>query len=140
MPVPPPTSTSVAHAAVTDLVRDLVVDGLVVGVHDTADGVGVALAEMAVRSNTGFQVTATGVGGHRWLFAESASRVVVCAADGDGGDVLRAASSAGVAARRLGTAGGDRLLVEGVCDVALSEAVAAWGGRLPDAFGAGATH
>ena len=41
------------------------------GVHDTADGLGVALAEMAVRSGKGFVVRAKGAD-HAWLFAESA--------------------------------------------------------------------
>ena len=49
-----------AHAALVALVRTLVVDGRVSGVHDAADGLGVALAEMAVRSGKGFRVSANG--------------------------------------------------------------------------------
>ncbi|MDP1821516.1 MAG: phosphoribosylformylglycinamidine synthase subunit PurL [Acidimicrobiales bacterium] len=136
---PPPVLDLDVHAAVADLVRHLVIDGRLAGVHDAADGLGVALAEMAVRSNRGFRVAATGAD-HAWLFAESPSRVVACVANGHAEDVVRAAQSAGVAATRIGTAGGDRLVVEGLLDVDLADAVAAWKGHLPDAIAAGATH
>jgi hypothetical protein len=36
-----------------------------------------------------------------------------------------------VAVRALGTAGGDRLVVRGLLDVAVADAVAAWRGDLP---------
>jgi hypothetical protein len=36
-----------------------------------------------------------------------------------------------VASRVLGTAGGDRLVIDGLVDVGLDEAVAAWRTRLP---------
>jgi phosphoribosylformylglycinamidine synthase len=128
-----------AHAALVALVRNLVVDGRVAGVHDASDGLGVALAEMAVRSGTGFRVSVTGAD-HAWLFAESASRVVACVGNGHPDEVVRAAQAAGVPAARIGRAGGDRLVVEGLFDVALADAVAAWQGRLPDALGSGTTH
>ncbi|HEX3980917.1 MAG TPA: phosphoribosylformylglycinamidine synthase subunit PurL, partial [Acidimicrobiales bacterium] len=50
---------------------------LVSGVHDVSGGgLGVALAEMAVRSGVGFSVA--GVADHHELFTEAPSRVVVC--------------------------------------------------------------
>ncbi len=91
-----------AHAAVAGLVRNLVAEGLLSGVHDTADGLGIALGEMAVRSGKGFRVQAKGAD-HAWLFAESASRVVACVANGHAEDVVRAAQSAGVRATTLGS-------------------------------------
>ena len=127
------------HAALASLVRSLVADRRVAGVHDAADGLGVTLAEMAVRSGKGFRVATNGAD-HAWLFAESASRVVVCVGQGQGDEVLRAAQAAGVPAARIGVAGGDRLVVEGLFDIALDDAMAAWRGRLPDALGAGTTH
>ena len=45
--------------------------------------------------------------------------------------------AAGVACTELGTAGGDRLVVEGVVDIALADAMAAWRTRLPDQLGGG---
>ena len=73
----PPDLDLEVHAAVADLVRNLVAEGLLAGVHDTADGLGVALAEMAVRVRQGVPGPAKGAD-HAWLFAESASRVVAC--------------------------------------------------------------
>ena len=67
------------HTAVADLVRGLVVDRAVAGVHDVASGgLGLALAEMAVRSGVGFRVA--GVADHGALFSEAPSRVVLCVA------------------------------------------------------------
>jgi phosphoribosylformylglycinamidine synthase len=119
---------------VADLVRSLVVDGLLAGVHDTADGLGVALGEMAVRSGKGFTIDVRGADA-AWLFSESPSRVVACVGRGHADDVVRAAQSAGVAVARLGAVRGDRMVVEGLVDVAVSEATAAWRDRLPDALG-----
>jgi phosphoribosylformylglycinamidine synthase len=128
-----------AHAGVADLVRALVVDDAVTGVHDAADGLGVALTEMAVRSGVGFVVSAEGAD-YAWLFAESASRVVVCVAPDRVPSVLDTARAAGVEAVEVGSAGGDRLVVRGLLDLAVVDAVHAWRQRLPDALGAGATH
>ena len=86
-----------------DLVRNLVAEGLLAGVHDTADGLGVALAEMAVRSPARGSGSQAKGADHAWLFAESASRVVACVSNGHREDVVRAAQSAGVRAATLGT-------------------------------------
>jgi phosphoribosylformylglycinamidine synthase len=136
---PVPALDLAQHAAVAALVRQLVVDGHVAGVHDTAHGLGVALAEMAVRSGKGFRISAVGAD-HVWLFAESASRVVACVRRGKSAEVLRAAQSAGVPAAVLGTVAGDSLLVDGLVDVRVADATAAWRGKLPDALGAGTAH
>src|SRR5205807_2852791 len=59
-----------------DLVRQLVVDGAVTGLHDVADGgLAVCLAELAVRNQMG--LTVLGIDGHGSLFSEAPSRVVV---------------------------------------------------------------
>jgi phosphoribosylformylglycinamidine synthase II len=136
---PAPELDLAAHAALAGLVRSLVVEDRVTGVHDAADGLGVCLAEMAVRSGLGFEVAVEGAD-HAWLFAESASRVVACVAPDGVADVLAAAEAAGVPAQRIGAVAGDRLLVEGLLDVPVAEATAAWKGRLPEALGAGTTH
>jgi phosphoribosylformylglycinamidine synthase II len=133
---PPPALDLEQHRAVADLVRSLVAEGLLAGVHDTADGIGVALAEMAVRSGRGFVVRASGTD-HGWLFAESPSRIVACVSNGHRDDVVRAAQSAGVTARVLGRVTADRLVVEGLLDVSVGDATAAWRGRLPGSLGAG---
>jgi phosphoribosylformylglycinamidine synthase len=128
-----------AHRETADLVRRLVAERRVLGLHDTADGMGVTLAEMAVRSGIGCTAT-PGRPDHRWLFAESSSRVVLCVDEVDIDLVLEAARAVGVPATVIGRSGGDRLVVEGLVDLALSEVAAASQGRLARAVAAGAQH
>ncbi|TMK85883.1 MAG: phosphoribosylformylglycinamidine synthase subunit PurL, partial [Actinobacteria bacterium] len=55
------------HRAVLEVVRRLVADGMLAGVHDVSDGgIGVALAEMAFAGGVGFRVT--GIDSHAQLF------------------------------------------------------------------------
>ncbi|HEX2023601.1 MAG TPA: phosphoribosylformylglycinamidine synthase subunit PurL [Acidimicrobiales bacterium] len=122
------------HLAVCELVRRLVADDLLTGVHDVSDGgLGVALAEMAVRSSVGFRVT--GVAGHAELFSETPSRVVVCVEPARVDAVFARAADAGVGVADLGSAGGDSLVVEGVVDVSVSDARHAWQRAIPAALG-----
>jgi len=81
-----------------------------------------------VRSGVGLQVS--GVADHHELFTEAPSRVVVCTTRST--ELLSAAADAGVGFRVLGTAGGDRIVVDGLVDLGLDEATTAWRGRLPD--------
>jgi phosphoribosylformylglycinamidine synthase len=125
-----------ALTAVADLVRSLVIDAVPSGVHDASSGgLGVALAELAVRSGVGVDVA--GVPGAAHLFAEAPGRVVVAVAADRVAEVLERAASAEVAAVELGTAGGDRLRIDGLVDLALDDVVRAWRDRLPEALGAG---
>ena len=129
-----------AHRRLADLVCALVAetvaggDGPLVGAHDvSAGGLGVALAEMAVRSGVG--LVTEGLSGPAEVFSELASRVVVATERPD--EVAGRAAAAGVAVAILGVAGGDRLVVAGVLEVSLAEVTAAWAGALPDAVGDG---
>ena len=81
-----------------------------------------------------------GIEDYRALFAESPSRIVVVAEGDHAITVARRADAAGVPWRRLGHAGGDRLVVAGLVDVPLAQAASAWRGRLPGAFGTPAAH
>jgi phosphoribosylformylglycinamidine synthase len=56
---------------------------------------------------------------------------VVCVPRKQVVEVTRRAAAAGVAAAALGHAGGDRLVVDGLVDVAVADARAAWTGSLP---------
>ena len=92
-----------------------------------AAGSGVALAEMAVRS---------GVGCQRGRGGRPPRAVHRGAVPGGGlhhppGRVVARAAEAGVGFRVLGTAGGDRVVVEGLVDVGVAEATAAWRGPAP---------
>ena len=121
-----------AHQNLLDLVRALATTGTVDGIHDVSDGgLAVALAEMAVAGEVGFEVA--GLAGLGELFSEAPSRVVVCTSDADA--VLDGARAAGVPATRLGRAGGDRLVAVAasgarLLELGLEEATAAGRDRL----------
>ncbi len=101
---------------------------LVAGIHDVSGGgLGVALAEMVVRSGIGLSVA--GIADHHELFTEAPSRVVVCTARHT--ELVSRAAGAGVGFRVLGSTGGDRMVVDGLVDLGVAEATAAWRGRLP---------
>ena len=123
------------HRRLVGVLCELVAGDLAQGIHDVAEGgLGLALAEMAVRSGTGFRVG--GVLGHDELFSEAPSRVVVCAAPGPAEDELhRRADGAGIPLVRLGEAGGDRLVVEGLVDLGLAKATERWRTALPAMLG-----
>ncbi len=130
-----------AHARLCDLVRGLVADGVVHGLHDVADGgLALALAEMAVRGGVGFTVKAGAVDGHAGLFGEGPSRVVLSVAASSVPEVHRRHTEADVPATLLGAAGGDRLVVDGLLDVALDDATAAWRDALPSMLGHGSVQ
>jgi phosphoribosylformylglycinamidine synthase len=130
----PPQADFAAARAVHELVRGLVADGVVDGVHDCSDGgLAVALAEMAIAGECGFEVT---IGGALECFSESASRVV-CAVDPlFAGQVLQRATAGGVAATEIGEARGDRLIASGAFDVPLVDARRTWRDAIPNALGA----
>jgi phosphoribosylformylglycinamidine synthase II len=132
----PPLDLS-AHARLLAFVREVVGEGLVSGIHDVSEGgLGVALAEMAVRSGVGFRVV--GIEGHAALFSESPSRAVVCAGPEEVQEVYRRAVAASVPASFLGGSGGDRLVVQGLVDVGVTAATAAWRDAIPKALAASA--
>jgi phosphoribosylformylglycinamidine synthase subunit PurL len=130
----PPRADLGAARAVHDLVRALVADGLVDGVHDCSDGgLAVALAEMAIAGDCGFDVA---IGDATECFSESASRVV-CAVDPVlTDDVVARANAAGVPGSDIGEAGGDRLIAADAFDVTLADATRAWRDAIPDALSA----
>jgi phosphoribosylformylglycinamidine synthase len=122
-----------AHRALLDLVIGLVnTPGLLGGLHDiSGGGLGLALAECAVRSKIGFRVE--GISDHHTLFSESPSRVVLSTAAPD--VVLATSAKAGVPATILGVAGGEQLTISGLLDISLEDASYAWRGALPRALG-----
>ncbi|MCX7621748.1 MAG: phosphoribosylformylglycinamidine synthase subunit PurL [Acidimicrobiales bacterium] len=127
------------HLAVAEVVRTLVAGGLVAGAHDVSSGgLGLTLAELAVRSGIGVQ--AARVADSNELFSESPSRVVLCIAPELLPNVERVLDNAGVPFARIGVAAGDRISVKGLIDLALGDAVSAWRDRLPEALGAGTTQ
>jgi phosphoribosylformylglycinamidine synthase len=135
----PPQLDLAKERALQRLVVTLIRDGLVESAHDCAEGgVAVALAECTfdsggigveadVASVSGLPADAVTAG---TLFGESASRIVVSAAEARADAVLGAAAAAGVPAHRVGRTGGSdiRIDVDGarVVQVPVSVAEAAW--------------
>jgi phosphoribosylformylglycinamidine synthase len=128
-----------AHARVCGLVAGLVArqvavdggDGLVHGVHDvSAGGLGVALGEMAAASGVGCTLTLDDAAE---LFTELPSRFVVATADPE--SLCAEAAAAGVPCTEVGRAGGERLVVGGLADVAVSSLREAYDGSLPQELG-----
>jgi phosphoribosylformylglycinamidine synthase len=100
-------------------------------VHDvSAGGVGVALAEMAIRAGVGARIDA--IGGHGELFSEAPSRFVV--ATHRPSEVVDRAASLGVRASVLGRAGGPSLVVAGLLEVAVDRLRSRWSDAIPDAL------
>jgi phosphoribosylformylglycinamidine synthase len=125
------------HKRLCDLIRRLVAECCageatvaIAGLHDVSDGgLGVCMAELCCTSNVGITID------EAWtvedLFSEAPTRVLVCSSDPDG--ALAACKEAGVRARVIGVAGGDRLVVPGLVDLAVSELASVRSSRLPEA-------
>ncbi|GGD18308.1 phosphoribosylformylglycinamidine synthase subunit PurL [Aureimonas glaciei] len=93
-----------------DFVRGLIRAGRVAACHDLSDGgLAIALAEMCIASGKGVMVDAGTGAAHALLFGEDQARYVVALAAGDADRLAAEAAHLGVALRRLGTVGGDRL-------------------------------
>ncbi len=131
-----PALDTAVHAAVAGAVRTLVTGGLVSGAHDVSSGgLGLALAEMAVRSGVGVSVAR--IAGAAELFSESPSRAILAVAPEVLTNVENVLEHAGVPYARIGVAGGDRITVKDLLDLPLAEAVGVWRDRLPHALGEG---
>jgi len=120
------------------LVREVIADGGLRSAHDLAEGgLAVAIAESAFRGGIGATITggwlAAAVRADLALFGEAQSRVVVSVSAQDATAFEKRADGSGVPCVRLGTVGGERLLI-GPVDVGLEEAQARWLSGLADAL------
>ncbi|AHE51661.1 phosphoribosylformylglycinamidine synthase subunit PurL [Sphingomonas sanxanigenens] len=103
---PPPPVDLAAEKANGTIVRDLILDGTLSAVHDVSDGGAlVAVAEMALASGIGAQLT--GLDSAAAAFGEDQARYVVTTKDPD------AVAATGIAVTRIGTTGGDAVVVAG---------------------------
>jgi len=106
---PPPVDLQIERRN-GDLVRDMILTGLVNACHDIADGgLLVAVAEMAMGGGIGAKIDVPSgpVPAHAWLFGEDQGRYLVATGDPDA--VMAKALAAGVSASRVGSTGGDGL-------------------------------
>ena len=129
-----PKPISIARARCTISWRRWCDERSVNGVHDVSDGgLAVALAEMAITGDVGARIELTfdGCTPAEACFAEPAS-VVVCSVEPErSAAVCGQAAAAGVPARVIGTAGGDRLIAQDGFDIAVADATRAWRDAIP---------
>ena len=115
--------------------RDGIVAGFVRSAHDVSEGgLAVALAEAAILGERGVVVDAA-LGG-RWdaaLFGEAQSRIIVTVAADQTGELERIAVNAGAPLLRLGTTGGDRIVIGDLVDLSLSDVSERWMSGFQDA-------
>jgi phosphoribosylformylglycinamidine synthase len=126
-----PSLDLAAGARLVRLLSGAAEAGILAGLHDlSVGGLGVALARMAIASGRGAEVRVD-LGGAPTavLFGERGGRVLAAVAPKHAEPLAQAAAAARVPARRLGVAGGGRLVVTGGRDrlsVGLAELVSAW--------------
>ena len=124
------------HKVLADLVRGLIFDGTIDGIHDlSAGGLGVALAEMVAKSKFGISVARTP--DTLSLFGEGPSRVLVSINPENMNDLLSRAESVNIPTTRLGLVGGDRFIIKDLIDVPKETIDSAFVTHLPNALGVG---
>jgi phosphoribosylformylglycinamidine synthase len=111
---------------------------VVTGAHDLSDGgLAQALVESTFARDIGATVSLASVAADSFvaLFSESTARALVTTTDDRADALVELAGRHGVPLTRLGRTGGDTLAVEGVFDLPVAEAKAAWRATLPAALG-----
>ena len=119
-------------SAVIALAARLATDGLTPVLHDISDGgLAVAISEICIRSEVGADVSTED---WRSLFSEAPHRVVASVPIRNVAAVTRLSVAAGVAARRIGTLGGDSIVLRTTGqtgEFGLSDAGSAYRGAIP---------
>ncbi|HYI57755.1 MAG TPA: phosphoribosylformylglycinamidine synthase subunit PurL [Microlunatus sp.] len=111
--------------------------GLFSSAHDLADGgLAQALVESSLRRGIGASVSLAGEDPFVALFSESTGRVLVSLPGDRAGELADLAEAASVPLTRLGTTGGDALVVDGQFTVSLDEIRSAWAAPIPSAMAA----
>jgi len=103
-------------------------EGVIKSAHDVSDGgLLVTLAECCIASGRGFHGKLEILGRlDEALFGEGGSRVVVSLEPKRTGELEKLASENGVQLRELGMVGGERLVLEDLLDLPLTEVALAW--------------
>jgi len=126
---PPPVDLA-AERRNGDFVRGLICDETVKSCHDLSDGgLMVGVAEMAMASGIGADITVESDHMHAALFGEDQARYVISVEKASAGRVLAQAQKAGVPTQVLGTTGGTDLRVndgDTISVVELKSAHEAW--------------
>jgi len=133
----PPALDLAAEAALHRLLVTLATRRLLAAAHDLSDGgLALALVEATVATGVGATITLPpGVPPLAALVSESASRVLLAIPPASAEELATLAAEAGVPATRLGTTGGDRLVVPGLLDLPVSGLRGTYEAALPRALG-----
>jgi phosphoribosylformylglycinamidine synthase len=128
---PPPVDLA-AEKRNGDVVRGMIRAGTATAAHDVSDGgLLVALAEMAIARGIGAGLLAApgAIVPHAYWFGEDQARYVVTVPESEAGSVLAKMSGAGVPCSRIGSTGGDAIVIadeEAVSVASLKAAFEAW--------------
>jgi phosphoribosylformylglycinamidine synthase len=120
---PPPVDLA-AEKRNGDVVRGMIHAGTATAVHDLSDGgLLIALAEMAMAGSIGAKLDAvpTSIVPHAWWFGEDQARYIVTVPEDQVGAILIKTRAVGVPCIRIGTTGGDTLVIPGERPVALAK-------------------
>ncbi|WP_370617496.1 phosphoribosylformylglycinamidine synthase subunit PurL [Mumia sp. Pv 4-285] len=132
----PPQVDLAAEKALADLMVEVAKQGLATAAHDLSDGgLAIALAEAAIRNGVGATVAFEG-DAFEALFSESAARAMVTVAASELEGFRALAASYGVPITRIGTTGGDALVVDGQLAVPVTELRDRWTATIPAVMGA----
>ncbi|MED1724904.1 phosphoribosylformylglycinamidine synthase subunit PurL [Brevibacillus parabrevis] len=137
----PPQLDLTKEAAVQKLVLTAIRQGLVNSAHDLSEGgLGVALAESCFGKNIGAQVELTSdLRTDVLLFSESQSRILLSASKEQAEAIVALAGEHGVPAAKIGTIGGERLVVRvngtEAINASTQEVKAAWKDAIPCLIG-----
>jgi phosphoribosylformylglycinamidine synthase len=135
---PPPALDLELERRVQAAVREAIDAGLLASAHDCAEGgLGVALAECCLAGEMGADLALDDLAAEpaavrtaAILFGEGQSRFLVSHSTEAAVQLRALMDRHRVPLRTLGEAGGDRIRIQGVLDVTLDEARAAWDGAL----------
>ncbi|HZU77410.1 MAG TPA: phosphoribosylformylglycinamidine synthase subunit PurL [Dehalococcoidia bacterium] len=141
LPVHAPPLDLDLEVRVQSCISDCIADGLLHSAHDVADGgLAVALAESCIAGGLGARVAFTDARAQAdagraaaILFGEDQSRFVVSCSPDHWMRVQDRATGHGVPCEALGTVGGERIIVSGGIDIAVSDAMNAYEGALASA-------
>lgn len=132
----PPRLDMRRETSVQGVVRALIQGGLVESAHDCSEGgLAVALAECCIQGGLGAAVRLPAAVSAETLFGEAPSRVILSAAGDKLERVREALAAAGVPWSEIGRVGGERLSIEGACDLAVRALAEPWEQALPEAMG-----
>ncbi len=115
----------------------LIRDGMVESAHDVSDGgLAVSLMEKAIFSGKGAQIkmNVPGESITEHFFSEAQSGIVITVKPGNETVVTDTLEKDGIPASVIGKAGGDRLVIEGIADLSVSEMQERYERVIPDAI------